>query len=132
MKHSPWLKFKLICQGKSKWLLRLSQKTYIYKALERYNMHDCSMGVVSMFEGENYNFDQCPWNKVERSEKVENNPHAPAMGKLNVAQTYASFDISFFVKSIRKIWKQFRIRSLSCYQKGITLSVRNKRLHAHV
>ena len=33
-----------------------------------------------------------------KSEKIENNPHAPAMGKLNVAQTYASFDISFLVR----------------------------------
>ena len=55
-----------IFRERSQGLLGLSQKTYINKILERFNMEKCSAGVVPIQKGDKFNAMQCPKNELER------------------------------------------------------------------
>ena len=81
---------------RSQGLLGLSQKTYINKILERFNLEKCSAGVVPIQKGDKFNAMQCPKNELER-EKMRNIPHASVVGSLMYAQTCTRPDISFAV-----------------------------------
>ena len=54
-----------IFRDRSQGLLGLSQKTYINKILERFNMEKCSAGVVPIQKGDKFNAMQCPKNELE-------------------------------------------------------------------
>jgi hypothetical protein len=41
-------------------ILRLSQKAYIEKVLERFKMSDCKSSVAPISKGERFSKDQCP------------------------------------------------------------------------
>jgi hypothetical protein len=41
-------------------MLRLSQKAYIEKVLERFKMSDCKSSVAPISKGERFSKDQCP------------------------------------------------------------------------
>ncbi|WKA03455.1 hypothetical protein VitviT2T_021562 [Vitis vinifera] len=56
-------------------ILGLSQKTYINKVLERFQMKDCSPSVSSIVKGDRFNLNQCPKNDLER-EQMKNIPYA--------------------------------------------------------
>lgn len=40
-----------IFQDQSNWLLAFTQESYIKKVLERFNMHNFSFGIISIFKG---------------------------------------------------------------------------------
>ena len=85
-----------IFRDRSQGLLGLSQKTYINKILERFNMEKCSACVVPIQKGDKFNAMQCPKNELER-EQMRNIPYASVVGSLMYAQTCTRPDISFAV-----------------------------------
>ena len=88
-----------IFRDKSQGLSGLSQKTYINKILERFNMEKCSAGVVPIQKGDKFNAMQCPKNELER-EQMRNIPYASVIGSLMYAQTCTRPDISFAVRML--------------------------------
>ena len=48
--------------------LGLSQKAYIDRVLERFNMQNCKPRDVSVVKSDKFNKDQCPKNKIEQTE----------------------------------------------------------------
>ncbi|XP_074298256.1 uncharacterized protein LOC141629094 [Silene latifolia] len=85
-----------IFRDRSQGLLRLSQKAYIDKVLERYRMNECSAGIVPIQKGDKFSKMQCPRNELERKE-MEKIPYASVVGSLNYVQTCTRPDISFAV-----------------------------------
>ncbi|GAA0170757.1 transmembrane signal receptor [Lithospermum erythrorhizon] len=85
-----------IFRDRSQGLLRLSQKVYINKVLERFRMVSCSPSVAPIRKGDKFSLMQCPKNELERKE-MENIPYAPVVGSLMYAQTCTRPDISFDV-----------------------------------
>ncbi|XP_059285644.1 secreted RxLR effector protein 161-like [Lycium ferocissimum] len=81
---------------RSQGLLGLSQKGYIERVLERFNMNNCSAGVVPIQKGDKFSLMQCPKNDVERKE-MESIPYSSIVGSLMYAQTCTRPDISFAV-----------------------------------
>ena len=85
-----------ISRNRSHELLGLSQKGYIEKILERFNMNNCSAGVVPIQKGDKFSLMQCPKNDVERKQ-MEYIPYASVVGNLMYLQTCTRPDISFVV-----------------------------------
>ncbi|RDX64210.1 hypothetical protein CR513_57265, partial [Mucuna pruriens] len=52
----------------SKDILRLSQKNYINKVLDRFNMKDSKPGDTPTVKGDKFSLKQCPNNDLERNE----------------------------------------------------------------
>ena len=85
-----------IFRDRSRGLLGLSQKAYIDRVLERFNMENCSDSVAPIQKGDKFSLMQCPKNEWERKE-MERIPYASAVGSLMYAQTCTRPDISFAV-----------------------------------
>ena len=85
-----------IFRDRSRGLLGLSQKAYIERVLERFNMEKCSTGVAPIQKGDKFNLMQCPQNEWEWKQ-MEGIPYASAVGSLIYAQIYTSPDISFAI-----------------------------------
>ena len=80
-------------------LLGLSQDTYINKALERFQMKDCSPSIAPIVKGDKFNLDQCPKNDLEW-EQMKNIPYASTVGSLMYVQVYTRPDIAFSVRML--------------------------------
>ncbi|GJZ54598.1 retrovirus-related pol polyprotein from transposon TNT 1-94, partial [Tanacetum coccineum] len=63
-----------IFYDRSQGILGLSQKAYIDKILERFNMSRCSDGIIPIQKGDTFSLKQCPKNDVERK-KMESIPY---------------------------------------------------------
>jgi hypothetical protein len=74
-------------------ILKLSQKAYIEKVLERFRMKNCSASVAPIIKGDKFSNDQCPRNALEQ-EQMKNIPYASAIGSLLYAQVCTRPDIS--------------------------------------
>ena len=74
----------------------MSQEIYINKALEIFNMKNCSPNVASILKGDIFNLNQCSKNEFER-EHMKNIPYALAVGSLMYAQVYSKTNILFSV-----------------------------------
>ena len=85
-----------IFRDRSRGLLRLSQKAYIERVLERFNMEKCSAGVALIQKGDKFSLMQCPQNEWEWKQ-MEGISFASAIGSLMHAQTYTRPNISFAV-----------------------------------
>ena len=75
-----------IFRDRSRGVLGLSQKGYIDRVLERFNMKSCSSGIAPILKGDKLCKMQCPKNNMER-EKMNKIPYASAVGSLMYAQT---------------------------------------------
>jgi len=64
----------------SQGILRLSQKAYINKVLEIFQMKDCSPNMAPIVKSDRFNLNQCPNNEL-RSEQMRNIPYASVVGK---------------------------------------------------
>jgi len=53
-------------RDRSRGLLGLSQKDYINRVLERFNMQLCSVSDAPIVKGDKFNKKQCPKNDLER------------------------------------------------------------------
>jgi hypothetical protein len=62
-----------IHHDRSKFLLGLSQQSYIAKVLEKFGMQNCSPGSAPIVKGDKFSKNQCPKNEVERSQ-IKNIP----------------------------------------------------------
>ncbi|GKD49538.1 retrovirus-related pol polyprotein from transposon TNT 1-94 [Tanacetum coccineum] len=90
-----------IVRDRSQGLSGLSQKAYIDKILERFNMSKCSDGIVPIQKGDKFSLKQCPKNDVERKE-IENIPYASVMGSLMYLQTCTRPGISFAIEMLSR------------------------------
>ena len=85
-----------IFRDRSRGVLGLSQKGYIDRVLERFNMQSCSSGIAPILKGVKLSKMQCLRNNMER-EQMKKIPYASAEGSLMYAQTCTRPDISFAV-----------------------------------
>ena len=73
-----------ILRDRSQGILRLSQKRYIKKVLNRFGMKDCSLGDTPVAKGDKFNLTQCPKNNLE-IEEMQKILYASAVGSLMYA-----------------------------------------------
>ncbi|KAL7102197.1 hypothetical protein ACP275_08G104400 [Erythranthe tilingii] len=85
-----------IFRDRSRGLLGLSQKGYINRVLERFNMQFCSAINAPITKCDKLNEKQCTKNDLEK-EKMKLIPYASAVGSLMYAQTCTRPDISYAV-----------------------------------
>ena len=72
----------------------LSQKAYINKILERFNMRNCSTSIAPIVKGDKFSLSQCPKNSLEL-ESINNIPYASAVGSLIYLEVCTRPDIAF-------------------------------------
>ena len=63
-----------IHRDRSRCILGLSQKAYINKVLERFNMQNCAPGDTPVAKRDKFSLGQCPKIELERKE-MENYPY---------------------------------------------------------
>ena len=85
-----------IDRDRDRYILGLSQNTYIQKVLERFGMKDCSPSVAPIVKGDKFYMNQCPRNDLEK-EQMRNIPYASTVGSLMYAQVCTRPDIAFVV-----------------------------------
>ena len=85
-----------IDRDRDRYVLGLSQNTYIQKVLERFGMKDCSPSVAPIVKGDKFHMNQCPRNDLEK-EQMRNIPYASAVGSMMYAQVCTRPDIAFVV-----------------------------------
>ena len=85
-----------ILRDRSQGILRLSQKSYIEKVLNRFGMKDCSSGDTPVAKGDKFSLTQCPKNNLE-IEEMQKIPYASVVGSLMYAQVCTRPDIAFIV-----------------------------------
>ena len=89
-----------IHRDRSRKILRLSQKAYINKILERFNMRNCSASVTPIVKGDKFCLSQCPKNSLEL-ESMKNTSYAYAVGSLVYIDVYTRSDITFALGMLR-------------------------------
>lgn len=52
-------------------VLNLSQRTYIDRVIERFNMQNCKSGDIPVTKGDKFSKDQCTKNETELAEMKE-------------------------------------------------------------
>ena len=85
-----------IHHDRSRGILGLSQKSYISRVLERFNMSTCSAGDSPVVKGDKLSKLQCPQNDLERNE-MKKIPYASVVGSLMYAQVYTCSNIAFAI-----------------------------------
>jgi hypothetical protein len=85
-----------ISRNRSEGLLGLSQKAYIEKILNRFNMQNCVGTDVPISKGDKFSRDQAPKTDQEKLEMVDK-PYASLVGSLMYAQVCTRPDIAFSV-----------------------------------
>lgn len=55
---------------RSQWLLRVSQKIYINKVLDRFKIENCSTSITPIVKGDKFNLIQCPKNELELKQMI--------------------------------------------------------------
>ena len=85
-----------IKRDRSRFLLGLSQQSYINTVLKRFDMQDCTAGAVPMSKGDKLHKNQCPRNNLQR-EQMLNKPYAELIGSLMYAQVCTRPDLSYAV-----------------------------------
>ena len=85
-----------IHRDRSRHLLGLSQKAYINRVLERFNMDKCKPGDVPVAKGDKFSKEQCPKNEMQKN-LMKDKPYSSAVGSLMYAQVCTRPDLSFIV-----------------------------------
>ena len=75
-------------------LLGLSQRAYVYRVLERFNMQLCKPGIAPVCKGDKLSLTQCPHSEIEKAQ-MKNVPYASALGSIMYAQVCTRPDIAF-------------------------------------
>ena len=83
-----------IHRNRSRGLLGLSQKTYVDRILERFNMQQCKPGIAHVCKGDKLSLSQCPHSDSEKAQ-MKNVPYASALGSIMYAQVCTRLDIAF-------------------------------------
>ena len=97
-----------ILQDRSQVILRLSQKSYIEKVLNRFGMKDCSLGDTPIAEGDKFSLTWSPKNNLE-IEEMQKIPYASAMGSLMYVQVCTRPDIAFIVGMLGRYMSNPRV-----------------------
>jgi hypothetical protein len=92
-----------IHRDRTKGVLLLSQKSYIYRELKRYNMHKCSATPSLVVMGDKLGTFQCPQNKYE-SDQMKSIPYASIVRSLIYAQVCTHPDIAFIIGLLSRFW----------------------------
>ena len=90
-----------IYRDRSRKILGLSQKAYVNKILERFNMKNCSTSVAPIVKGDKFNLSQRPKNSLE-IESMKNIPYASAVGSLVYLEVCTRPDIGFAVGMLER------------------------------
>lgn len=90
-----------IHRDRSRGFLGLSQRAYIDRVLEKFNMKTCAPGDVPIVVGDKLNKNQCPRNEVERA-AMKKYPYASAVGSLMYAQVCTRPDIAYAVSVLSR------------------------------
>ena len=85
-----------ILRDRANGVLSLSQKTYIDRALKRFNIQYCSPRKAPVVKGDKFSRGQCPQNDEER-DQMKIVPYYSAIGNLMYAQVCTRPDIAFVV-----------------------------------
>jgi hypothetical protein len=85
-----------IYRDRSKRLIGLSQDTYIDKVLNRFNMHDCKKGFLSMSHSVHLCESQCPVI-IDEQERIKVITYASAIGSVMYAMLCTRPDVSYVV-----------------------------------
>jgi len=85
-----------IYRDRSQDILGLSQKAYIEKLLERYDMQDCKSGDTPVTKRDKSSLSQCPKNGLEVKE-MQKIFYVSAVGSLMYAQVCTRPDIAFII-----------------------------------
>ena len=75
-------------------LMGLSQRTYVDRILERFNMQQCKPGIAPVCKGDKLSLSQCPHSDIEKAQ-MKNVPYASALGSIMYAQVCTRPDIAF-------------------------------------
>ena len=75
-------------------LLGLSQRAYVDRVLERFNMQLCKPGIAPVCKGDKLSLSQCPHSDIEKAQ-MKNVPYASALGSIMYAQVCTRPDIAF-------------------------------------
>jgi hypothetical protein len=88
-----------ICRDRSKTLLSLSQRTYIKRILERFQMHKCKPIGTPVFRGKLLNLEMSPKTQEEKV-KMSRVLYFSDMGSLMYAMMCTRPDICYFVELV--------------------------------
>ena len=83
-----------IHRNRSYRLLGLSQRAYVDRILERFNMQLCKPGIAPVCKGDKLSVSQCPHSDIEKAQ-MNNVPYASALGSIMYAQVCTRPDIAF-------------------------------------
>ncbi|KAM1760174.1 hypothetical protein ACFX12_003074 [Malus domestica] len=83
-----------IVRNISKGTIGLSQKNYIDKVLNRFNISGCSSGDVSISMGDKLSLAQCPVTDLD-FETMKSKPYASLVGSVMYAQVCTRPDLAF-------------------------------------
>ena len=83
-----------IHRNRSCGLLGLSQRAYVDRILERFNMQQCKPGIAPVCKGDKLSLLQCPHSDFEKAQ-MKNVPYASAPGSIMYAQVCTRPDIAF-------------------------------------
>ena len=97
-----------ILRDRSQGILRLSQKSYIEKVLNRFGMKDCSLGDTPVAKGDKFSLTQCLKNNIE-IEEMQKIPYPSAVGSLMYAQVCTRPDIVFIVGMLGRYMSNPRV-----------------------
>ena len=75
-------------------LLGLSQRAYVDRILERFNIQLCKPGIAPVCKGDKLSLSQCPHSDIEKAQ-MKNVPYASALGSIMYAQVCIRPDIAF-------------------------------------
>src|ERR1041385_9158374 len=85
-----------IYRDRSRRLLALSQRTYLEKILNRFNMDNAKRGLLTVMEGSKLSVTQCPATAKER-EEMSSKPSASAIGSIMYAMFCTRPDVALAV-----------------------------------
>lgn len=85
-----------MCSNRARGLLGLSQKAYIRRVLQMFEMQICILGDVPIIKWDKFNKTQCPRNELER-ESMKNILYASAVESSMYAQVCTRLDIAYAV-----------------------------------
>ena len=120
-----------IFRDRSRGVLGLSQKGYIYWVVERFNMQSCSSGIAPILKGEKLSKMQCPKNNMER-EQMKKIPYASVVGSLMYAQTCTRPDTIFVVGMLGRYQSDPGFEHWKAAKEGHEVLTRDKGLYAHI
>ena len=83
-----------IHRNRSHGLFDLSQRAYVDRILERFNMQQCKQGIAPVCKGDKLSLSQCPHSDFEKAQ-MKNVPYASALGSIMYAQVCTRPDIAF-------------------------------------